>query len=65
MAISDAKWKYSRIVFDLADAFKTSDGKSVNDMYVDTDYEINTGELHDILDEADLADFIDNLNDWN
>lgn len=27
MAISDAKWKYSRIVFDLADAFKTSDGK--------------------------------------
>lgn len=27
MAVSDAKWKYSRIVFDLAAAFKTADGK--------------------------------------
>lgn len=27
MAISDAKWKYSRIAFDLAEVYKTSDGK--------------------------------------
>lgn len=27
MAISDAKWKYSRIAFDIAEAYKTLDGK--------------------------------------
>ncbi|MCM1297538.1 MAG: hypothetical protein NC311_18525 [Muribaculaceae bacterium] len=35
MAISDAKWKYSRIVFDLAAAYKESDGKvSLDDAVV-------------------------------
>ncbi len=35
MAISDAKWKYSRIVFDLAAAYKDTDGKvSLNDAVV-------------------------------
>lgn len=35
MAISDAKWKYSRIAFDLAEVYKTSDGKvSLDDAVV-------------------------------
>lgn len=35
MAVSDAKWKYSRIVFDLAAAYKESDGKvSLDDAVV-------------------------------
>ncbi|MCM1141665.1 MAG: hypothetical protein NC453_24100, partial [Muribaculum sp.] len=32
---------------------------SIHDMYVDSDYEINTGELPEVFDEADLDEFID------
>ena len=40
-------------------------GDTVHDMYVDSYYEINTGELPEVLDEADLDEFIDNLDDWD
>lgn len=45
------------------DDLDTYNGDTVHDMYVDSDYEINTGEFPDVLDEADLDNFIDNLND--
>ena len=41
----------------------TYNGDTIHDMYVDSDYEINTGELSEVFDEADLDDFIDNLDD--
>lgn len=40
-------------------------GDTIHDMYVDSDYEINTGELPEVFDEADLDKYIDNLNDWD
>jgi len=36
-------------------------GDPIHDMYVDADYEINTGELNYAFDQAELD--IDNLND--
>lgn len=36
-------------------------GDTAHDMYVDYDYEINTGEFPKILDKADLNDYIDIL----
>lgn len=42
----------------------TYNGDTTHDMYVDSDFEINTGELPEVFDEADLDDNIDNLNDW-
>ena len=41
----------------------TYDGDTVHDMYVDYDYQINTGELGYV--DKDMADYIDNLNDWD
>lgn len=35
----------------------------IHDMYVDSNFEINTGELPEVIDEADLDEYIDNLND--
>lgn len=43
----------------------TYNGDTIHDMYVDSGYEINTGELPDVFDEADLDDFIENLDDWD
>ena len=43
----------------------TYNGDTIHDMYVDSDYEINTGEIPEVFDEADLDDYIDNLNDWD
>lgn len=40
-------------------------GDIIHDMYVDSEYEINTGELSEVFDEADLDDYINNLNDWD
>ena len=45
------------------DDLDTYNGDTVHNMYVDSDYEINTGELSEVFDEADLDDFIDNLDD--
>lgn len=38
---------------------------SVDDMMVDYDYYINTGELPELFDESSVDDFIANLNDWD
>ena len=48
---------------DELDDLGTYDGDTVHDMYVDYDYQFNTGEL-DYVDE-DMDDYIDNLNDWD
>lgn len=56
------------------DDLDTYNGDIIHDMYVDSDFEINTSELpviglplaqQELFDEADLDDFIDNLNDWD
>ena len=39
------------------------DGDTVHDMYVDYDYQINTGELGYV--DEDMDDYVDNLNDWD
>lgn len=39
--------------FDDIDAYN---GETIHDMYVDSDYEINTGELPDVFDEVDHDD---------
>lgn len=38
---------------------------SVDDMMVDYDYYINTGDLPELFDESSVDDFIANLNDWD
>ena len=38
---------------------------SVDDMMVDYDYHINTGELPELFDESSVDEFIANLNDWD
>ncbi|MCM1142855.1 MAG: hypothetical protein NC453_30175 [Muribaculum sp.] len=47
------------------DDLDTYNGDTIHDMYVDSDYEINTGEFPEALDEVDLDDYMDNLNDWD
>ena len=37
----------------------------VDDMMVDYDYHVNTGELPELIDEKSIDDFIPNLNDWD
>lgn len=36
-----------------------------DDMMVNFDYQVNTGELPDLFDEVSFDDFIANLNDWD
>lgn len=36
-----------------------------HDMWVDLDYQENTGELSDIFDDADIDEYVNNLNDWD
>lgn len=38
---------------------------AVNDMMVDYDYHVNTGDLPEPFDESSVDDFIANLNDWD
>lgn len=47
------------------DDLGTYNGDTEHDMWVDFDYNENTGELSDIFDDTDLDQFIDNLNDWD
>lgn len=48
---------------DELDDLGTYDGDTVHDMYVDYDYQINTGELGYV--DEDMDDYVDNLNDWD
>ena len=41
------------------------DENGVDDMMVNYDYHINTGELPELFDESSVDDFIANLNDWD
>lgn len=52
-----------RINMDALDDLGTYDGDTVHDMYVDYDYQINTGELGYV--DEDIDEYIDNLNDWD
>ena len=38
---------------------------AVDDMMMDYDCHINTGELPELIDEKSVDDFIANLNDWD
>ena len=38
---------------------------AVDDMMVDYDYHINKSDLHELLDESSVDNFIANLNDWD
>lgn len=40
-------------------------GDTEHDMWVDFDYNENTGELSGLFEENDLDQFIDNLDDWD
>lgn len=44
---------------------KEYDENPADDMTVNFDYQVNTGELPDLFDEVSLDDFIANLNDWD
>ena len=38
---------------------------TVDDMMVDYDYHINTGDRPELFDDSLVDDFIANLNDWD
>ena len=38
---------------------------AVDDMMVDYDYQVNTGDLSELFDDSLVDDFIANLNDWD
>ena len=38
---------------------------AVDDMMVDYDYHVNTGELPELFDESSVDGYIANLNDWD
>lgn len=40
-------------------------GDTEHDMWVDFDYNENTGELSGIFDDTDIDSYINNLNDWD
>lgn len=40
-------------------------GNPEHDMWVDYDYNENTGELSDFFDDEDIDDYVDNLDDWD
>lgn len=48
---------------DELDDLGTYDGDTVHDMYVDYDYQINTGELGYV--DEDMDNYLYNLNDWD
>lgn len=38
---------------------------AVDNMMVDYDFHVNTGELPELFDESSVDNFIANLNDWD
>ncbi len=38
---------------------------AVDDMMVDYDYHINTGDIPELFDDSSVDDFINSLNDWD
>lgn len=68
MALSErpsATRNRNEIIMDEYEDLDAYNGDTEHDMWVDFDYNENTGELSDIFDDTDLDQFIDNLNDWD
>lgn len=40
-------------------------GDTEHDMWVDFDYNENTGELSGLFEDPDIDSYINNLNDWD
>lgn len=40
-------------------------GDTEHDMWVNFDYNENTGKLSGIFDDSDMDSYINNLNDWD
>ena len=49
----------------LTDDFRTYNGDTEHDMWVDFTYHEDTGELSNIFDEPDIDQFIDDFDDWD
>lgn len=49
----------------MSDEYNEYGESAVDDMMVDYDYHVNTGELPELFDESSVDDFIANLNDWD
>ena len=49
----------------MEEEFEDYGENTVDDMMVDYDYHINTGDLLELSDESSVDDFIANLNDWD
>ena len=49
----------------MEEEFENDGTNAVDDMMVDYDYHINTGELPELFDESSVDDFIAKLNDWD
>lgn len=47
------------------DDLEVYNGDIVHDMYVDYDYNINTGELPELIEDSNINEYINNLNDWD
>lgn len=55
----------NEIIMDEYDDLDAYNGDTEHDMWVDFDYNENTGELSDLFEDTYLDDFIDDLNDWD
>ena len=51
-----------KITMDEYEDLDAYNGDTEHDMWVDFDFNENTGELSDIFDDTDLNQYIDNLN---
>ena len=49
----------------MEDEYNDYGENALDDMMVDYDYHINTGELPKLFDESSVDEFIANLNDWD
>lgn len=53
------------ILMDEYEDLDAYNGDTEHDMWVDFDYNENTGELSGIFDDTDIDSYINNLNDWD
>lgn len=53
-----------QICSDMEDEYNDYGENTVDDMMVDCDCHINTGDLPELFDDSSVDDFIANLNDW-
>ncbi len=49
----------------MEEEFEDYGENTIDDMMVDYDYHINTGDPLELFDESSVDDFIANLNDWD